>query len=120
MDISSTQIWQDLLSFWKSEKTSNSFEEGNKMTAIRKLYQRAIENPMHSLDAIWKEYDQFENNLNKLLAKALLTELTPKCTAARMVYRERKMRMEGILRNMLARPPRGIRNHITNVIANFS
>lgn len=108
MDISSTQIWQDFLTFLRGAKAGNHFEEGNNMTAIRKLCQRATENPMHNLESIWKEYDQFENGLNKILAKALLAEQSPKYMAARVVYRERKIMMEGILRNMLARPPRGI------------
>lgn len=112
MDISSTQIWQDFLTFLKAEKATNPFEEGNKMTAIRKLFQRATENPMHNLEAIWKDYDQFENNLSKILAKALLTEQSPKYMGARVVYRERKLLMEGILRNMLARAPRGIVTYI--------
>lgn len=107
MDISSTQIWQDFLTFLKAEKATNPFEEGNKMTAIRKLFQRATENPMHNLEAIWKDYDQFENGLSKILAKALLTEQSPKYMGARVVYRERKLLMEELLRNMLARPPRG-------------
>jgi cleavage stimulation factor subunit 3 len=37
------------------------------MDALRKLYQRAIEQPMHNLETFWKEYDQFENGLNKIL-----------------------------------------------------
>jgi cleavage stimulation factor subunit 3 len=44
------------------------------MDLLRKVYQRAIENPMHNLESIWKEYDQFENSLNKTLAAGLLKE----------------------------------------------
>ena len=117
MDISSTQIWQDFLTFLRAEKATNPFEEGNKMTAIRKLFQRATENPMHNLEAIWKDYDVFENSLSKILAKALLTEQSPKYMGARVVYRERKLLMEGILRNMLARPPRGISPHSSTHIS---
>jgi cleavage stimulation factor subunit 3 len=114
MDISSTQIWQDFLTFLKAEKATNPFEEGTKMTAIRKLFQRAVENPMHNLEAIWKDYDQFENGLNKTLAKELLSQHQPKYMGARVVYRERKSLMEGILRNMLARPPRGMSSSLTS------
>lgn len=39
-----------------------------------------------SLTAIWKEYDAFENNLNKTLAKALLGEHGPKYMEARSIY----------------------------------
>ncbi|KAF2072691.1 hypothetical protein CYY_005997 [Polysphondylium violaceum] len=106
MDISSTPIWTEYIAYLKEEKTNTTFEEGQKMTSIRKLYQRAVENPMHELDAIWKEYDQFENSINKVLAKSLLTEHYNKYQQARNVYRDRKALLEGILRNMLAKPPR--------------
>jgi cleavage stimulation factor subunit 3 len=60
---------------------------------------------MHNLETIWKEYDTFENELNKQLAKPLLAEQAPKYMQARTIYRERKRFYEGILRNMLATPP---------------
>jgi len=107
LDINANQIWSDYIAYVKSLKTNNQYEESQKMDALRKLYQRAIEQPMHNLEAFWKEYDQFENGLNKILAKALLNEHAPKYMAARAVYRERKNYFEGISRNMLARPPRG-------------
>jgi cleavage stimulation factor subunit 3 len=106
-DIASTQIWQDYLNLLKQQKTTSQFEEGQKIDALRKLYQRAIENPMHNLESVWKEYDAFENGLHKIIAKAVLTEHGPKYMSARAVYRERKNHMEGISRNVLARPPRG-------------
>ncbi len=60
---------------------------------------------MHNLEAIWKDYDTFENELNKILAKELIQKTAPKYMQARSIYRERKRYYEGILRNMLARPP---------------
>lgn len=41
-------------------------------------------------------------------AKALLTEHTPRYLSAKAAHRDRKALMEGILRNTLARPPRGV------------
>ncbi|GAM23800.1 hypothetical protein SAMD00019534_069750 [Acytostelium subglobosum LB1] len=106
MDISSTPIWLEYLSFLKEEKTATPQEEGSKKTAIRKLYQRALENPMHDLDIIWREYEAYEQAWNKTLAKALLTDYSSKYQHAKQVYRDRKGLLEGILRNMLAKPPR--------------
>jgi hypothetical protein len=51
-------------------QTTSQFEEGQKIDAMRKLYQRAIENPMHNLEGIWKEYDAFENGLNKIIVRS--------------------------------------------------
>eukprot|EP01133_Synstelium_polycarpum_P004417 gene4417-5174_t len=105
MDISSTPVWLDYLSFLKEEQTETTVEEGAKKSAIRKLYQRAVENPMHDLDPIWKEYEVYENAWNKTLAKALLAEHHTRFLHAKNVYRERRNMLERILRNMLAKPP---------------
>uniref|UniRef100_A0A6B2KZI8 Suppressor of forked domain-containing protein n=2 Tax=Arcella intermedia TaxID=1963864 RepID=A0A6B2KZI8_9EUKA len=106
MDIAATPIWTDYIHFVKTQKTGSQFEESQKMESLRKLYQRAVVNPMHNLENIWNEYNTFENGLNKILAKALLTENGPKYMQARTTYRERKNYLEGIQRNLLARPPR--------------
>lgn len=106
LDIASTPIWTDYINFVKSQKPNNKIEESQKMEQLRKLYQRAVINPMNNLEGIWKEYDTFENSLNKVLAKALLAEHGPKYMQARATFRERKNYSEGIQKNILARPPR--------------
>lgn len=60
---------------------------------------------MANLENIWKEYDQFENDLNKILAKALINEFAPKYMQSRSIFRERKRFYDGILRFMLPTPP---------------
>jgi cleavage stimulation factor subunit 3 len=77
MDIFSTVIWKDYINFIKEVKPKNQYEEGQQINLLRKLYQRAIRNPMNNLEDIWKEYDAYENELNKLLAKSLLNEQSP-------------------------------------------
>eukprot|EP01119_Soliformovum_irregulare_P000563 TRINITY_DN10397_c0_g1_i2.p1 TRINITY_DN10397_c0_g1~~TRINITY_DN10397_c0_g1_i2.p1 ORF type:complete len:685 (-),score=185.73 TRINITY_DN10397_c0_g1_i2:48-1850(-) len=105
LDISCSPIWNDYLQWLKDFKPSNSQEEGHKIASLRRVYQRAIQTPMHNLEAIWKEYDAFENELNKILAKAMVNEHAPMYMNARAVFREKKRYYEGILRNLLARPP---------------
>eukprot|EP01111_Echinosteliopsis_oligospora_P016741 TRINITY_DN7057_c0_g1_i1.p1 TRINITY_DN7057_c0_g1~~TRINITY_DN7057_c0_g1_i1.p1 ORF type:complete len:763 (+),score=225.67 TRINITY_DN7057_c0_g1_i1:44-2332(+) len=97
LDISSTQIWQDYIQFLKYEQVG----------VVRKAYHQALENPMHNIDLIYKDYEAWENSMSKTLATALLQERGPKYANAKVVYRERKALMDGILRNMIARPPRG-------------
>jgi cleavage stimulation factor subunit 3 len=107
LDISATTIWIDYINYLKTLPTTLAWTDSHKMDALRKAYQRAIENPMHNVESIWKEYDQFENSLNKTLAAGLLKEHGPKYMSARSTYRERKNHIEGISKNVLARPPRG-------------
>jgi cleavage stimulation factor subunit 3 len=99
----------------RAERTNTQLEESQKMDSLRRLYQRAIEIPMHNVEAIWREYDQFENGLNKQLAKALMNEHAPRYMGARSTFRERKNYIEGLSRNALARPPRGLQKEMHQV-----
>ncbi|PRP86401.1 hypothetical protein PROFUN_05320 [Planoprotostelium fungivorum] len=108
-DIASTPIWIDYLNFINEQPTKNQLDEGQKNSQLRRIYQRAIEVPMHKLEDIWKQYDAFENGLNKTLAKQPLTVCQPKFMNAKAIYREKKRYYEGIHRNMLPRPPSAIK-----------
>jgi hypothetical protein len=47
-------------------QTSNTWEEQRKMDSMRRVYQRAISIPLNNVEHLWKEYDQWENGLNRL------------------------------------------------------
>jgi len=38
-----------------------SYAENQKITAVRKVYQRGVVNPMLSIELLWKEYCAFEH-----------------------------------------------------------
>ena len=40
---------------------AGSFAENQKITAIRKVYQKGVMNPMINVDLLWKDYCAFEN-----------------------------------------------------------
>ena len=42
------------------------------MEAVRKAYQRAVQIPMDQVKRLWEEYQEFENNLNKITVYAFL------------------------------------------------
>jgi cleavage stimulation factor subunit 3 len=110
LDSTSGPIWIDYLRFIKGQPTNSSIEESQKMEQLRRLFQRAVVQPLQNLEVIWKDYDAYENGLNKILAKALLGDFGPKYMNARSVYRERKNMSDGIQKQMLARPSRLILN----------
>lgn len=63
------RIWQDQLSFIKSAPGSvggSNWQDQQKMDSLRKAYQKAVTLPVEGVEKIWKEYDQFEQGLNKL------------------------------------------------------
>ncbi|KAJ8770398.1 hypothetical protein K2173_015012 [Erythroxylum novogranatense] len=112
-DIASGPLWMEYIAFLNSTPSGmmlqalNAQEESHRMTAVRKVYQRAIVTPTHHLEQLWKDYENFENSVSRQLAKGLLSEYQPKYSTARAVYRERKKYVDEIDWNMLAVPPTG-------------
>ncbi|XP_021592006.1 cleavage stimulation factor subunit 77 isoform X4 [Manihot esculenta] len=106
-DIASGPVWIEYITFLKSLPALNAQEESQRMTAVRKVYQKAIVTPTHHVEQLWKDYENFENSVSRQLAKGLLSEYQPKYNSARAVYRERKKYVDEIDWNMLAVPPTG-------------
>uniref|UniRef100_A0A2C9ULU6 Suppressor of forked domain-containing protein n=1 Tax=Manihot esculenta TaxID=3983 RepID=A0A2C9ULU6_MANES len=112
-DIASGPVWIEYITFLKSLpceimlQALNAQEESQRMTAVRKVYQKAIVTPTHHVEQLWKDYENFENSVSRQLAKGLLSEYQPKYNSARAVYRERKKYVDEIDWNMLAVPPTG-------------
>jgi cleavage stimulation factor subunit 3 len=102
-DISSSVIWFEYIEYLKNLKVTDV----NHVRLLRLTYQRAIGNPMHEVDRMWKEYENFENMVSKPTAKQVTTEQQPRFKAALNKYKEKKAMREGLLLNMLARPPCG-------------
>ncbi|KAI8808347.1 hypothetical protein BJ742DRAFT_288347 [Cladochytrium replicatum] len=66
------------------------------MDELRRAYQRALVIPLNNIEQLWKEYDNYENGLNKQLAKKLLAERSPAYMTARTALREMKNLIEPI------------------------
>ncbi|XP_061357898.1 cleavage stimulation factor subunit 77 [Gastrolobium bilobum] len=116
-DIASGPVWMEYISFLKSLPAMNAQEESQRMTAVRKVYQKAIVTPTHHIEQLWKDYENFENSVSRQLAKGLISEYQPKYNSARAVYRERKKYVDEIDWNMLAVPSTGSYKEETQWIA---
>lgn len=88
-DKDSGEIWMEYIAFLKSGevcvdvsfsgpllisanivmKATTTWEEQQKMDALRKVYHRAVQIPLENVEAIWRELDQFENGLNKITVR---------------------------------------------------
>ena len=55
MDINSYQIWNDYVKFLKGVDAVGSYAENQKISAIRKVYQKGIFNPMIHIEQFWYE-----------------------------------------------------------------
>ncbi len=48
-------------------QAQNAQEESQRMTAVRKIYQKAIVTPTHHIEQLWKDYENFENSVSRQL-----------------------------------------------------
>ncbi|KAK6143519.1 hypothetical protein DH2020_023867 [Rehmannia glutinosa] len=86
-DIASGPVWMEYIAYLKSLPAQTTLEESQRMTTIRKTYQRAIIMPTHHVEQLWRDYENFENSVSRAL--------------------ERKKYVDEIDWNMLAIPPSG-------------
>ena len=69
IDKEAGRLWQEYIQFlksWPGNVGGSGWQDQQKMDELRKTYQQAICIPNQAVTALWKEYDQFENGLNKV------------------------------------------------------
>ena len=64
MDIASFPIWNEYIRFLKSADAVGSYAENQKIAWIRKVYQRAVVNPMLNIEQAWFVYYSVFLNIN--------------------------------------------------------
>ncbi|EIM85352.1 Suf-domain-containing protein, partial [Stereum hirsutum FP-91666 SS1] len=86
-DKDSGEIWTDYIEFLRSGETNSTWEEQQKMDALRKVYHRAVQIPLENVESLWSQLEAFENSLNKITAKKFMNDLSPSYMQARTVLR---------------------------------
>ncbi|RUS21308.1 hypothetical protein BC937DRAFT_93090 [Endogone sp. FLAS-F59071] len=111
LDKDAGAVWGDYLFFLKTGEAHNTYEEQRKMDNMRRVYQRAIAIPLNNVEHLWKEYDQWENALNRLtgvdleFAKKFLAERSPAYMTARTALREMRIFTDAMIRGGIPKPP---------------
>lgn len=80
VDRDSGDVWLDYVQFIKNgpgQIGGTGWQDQQKMDQLRKVYHRAINIPMSSVNGLWKEYDQFEMGLNKATGRKFIQERSP-------------------------------------------
>ncbi|KAM0792797.1 hypothetical protein ACM66B_002566 [Microbotryomycetes sp. NB124-2] len=90
------EIWYEYLAFLKEGGNRGTWEDQQKMDALRKAYQRAVQVPLDNVEQIWQDYNQFENNMSKMTAKKFVAELSPAYMTARKVLRELRAKFDDL------------------------
>ncbi|PWN29899.1 Suf-domain-containing protein [Jaminaea rosea] len=98
-------IWMEYLRFVKEREAKTSWLQGQKMDDMRRIFQRVVGVPVANVEQIWREYDQFENGLNRVTAKKFLAERSPAYMTARSALREMRGLVDPLHRPLLPRLP---------------
>ncbi|KAF8890420.1 hypothetical protein BD779DRAFT_1622535 [Infundibulicybe gibba] len=87
-DKESGEIWSDYIQFLNSGETTTTWEEQQKMDALRKVYHRAVQIPLDNVEHLWQELETFETNLSRITAKKFMADLSPSHMQARTTLRQ--------------------------------
>lgn len=96
VDILSGPIWSEFVDFLRSGPANSTWEQQQKLDHVRRIYQRAITTPIHNIEKLWRDYDAFENSVNRATARKFVAEKSPVYMAARAAMRELSNLTEGL------------------------
>ena len=98
-DIASNAVWNDYINFLKTKKVTSQYEKTQDMFTLRRAFHRALLVPMHQMERLWSEYEEWEKAVdpnNPHAAEQLLREMEPKHKAARAAFKDRKKLRDSI------------------------
>lgn len=107
IDFLSYPIWAEYVQFLKGVEAVGSYAENQKITAVRRVYQRGVINPMLNIEQFWKEYVAYEQSINQVIAEKMISDRSRDYMAARRVAKEYEAHTKGLNRNAPALPPTG-------------
>ncbi|KAJ3252779.1 mRNA 3'-end-processing protein rna14 [Boothiomyces macroporosus] len=114
-DKDSGDLWHKYITYCQQHQTQSSYEDQQKMDQLRKILHRAVHTPLNNIEEIWKEYDTFENQLNKLTAKKFISDQAGGYMTARACSKDLKTLLEPIEKiqpKWIAKPPTWTTNQI--------
>ncbi|PKU47720.1 cleavage stimulation factor subunit 3 [Limosa lapponica baueri] len=99
------KIWVDYINFLKGVEAVGSYAENQRITAVRRVYQRGCVNPMINIEQLWRDYNKYEEGINIHLAKKMIEDRSRDYMNARRVAKEYETVMKGLDRNAPSVPP---------------
>lgn len=120
MDLHSFSIWSDYINFLKSVEAVGSYAENQKITAVRKVYQKAVITPIIGIEHLWKEYINFESSINPIISEKMSLERSRDYMNARRVAKELEIITKGLNRNLPAVPPTLSKEEIKQVTTTYT
>ncbi|XP_026682630.1 protein suppressor of forked [Diaphorina citri] len=120
MDLHSFPIWNDYINFLKGVEAVGSYAENQKITAVRKVCQRGVVNPMQNIELLWKDYIAYEQSINPIIAEKIILERSREYMNARRVAKEFEVNTRGLNKNLPCIPPTGHAEEIKQTISPLS
>ncbi|KAF8520032.1 hypothetical protein BU17DRAFT_89425 [Hysterangium stoloniferum] len=95
-DKDSGEIWREYIDFIKAGETHTTWEEQQKMDALRRIYQRVVQIPLEIVEQLWSEYNAFEIGLNKITARKFIQDQSKAYMTAKEILKQLRLHL-GIL-----------------------
>jgi len=105
IDFLSFPIWNDYVQFLKNVEAVGSYAVNQKITAVRRVYQRGVVNPMLNIENFWKDYIAYEQSINSMIADKMISDRSRDYMNARRVTKEYEAITKGLNRNFPATAP---------------
>ncbi|KAF7493188.1 Cleavage stimulation factor subunit 3 [Sarcoptes scabiei] len=115
IDINSYSIYNDYVQFLKSVDAKGSYAENQKISAVRRVYQRGIIIPMSNIENFWKEYLAYEQSINQMFVDKAIADRSKDYMNARRVAKEFEAITRGLNRNLPALPPQSSQDELKQV-----
>ena len=115
IDMLSYPVWAEYVAFLRGAEATGSYAENQKITATRKIYQRGIVTPMAGIEQFWKEYVQYEQSINAIIADKMTNDRAKEYMKARQVANEYAAVTRGLNRHAAAVPPCGSADEVRQV-----
>ncbi|KAI2808562.1 Cleavage stimulation factor subunit 3 [Blomia tropicalis] len=115
IDINSYSIYNDYVSFLKNVDAQGNYAENQKISAVRRVYQRGIIIPMLNIETFWKDYLAYESNINQMFVDKAIADRSKDYMNARRVVKEFEAITRGLNRAAPAVPPQSTQEEIRQV-----
>jgi cleavage stimulation factor subunit 3 len=107
IDFSSTTLWMEYIDFLHQENPQGAYAENLKVQTLRKVYQQAVSSPKMSIEQIWRDYNSFEQNVNKSSAKKVTEAVSKAYFSAKRATYDYENVTRSLVRGTTSVPPQG-------------
>ncbi|KAK7053797.1 mRNA 3'-end-processing protein RNA14 [Favolaschia claudopus] len=93
---SGSAIWAEYIQFLRNAPEGSTWDNQQKMDAVRKAQNQAVQLPLDNVEQLWAQLESYETSLNKTTAKKIMTDLSPAHMQARTVLRQLNIHLQGL------------------------